>query len=174
MLSLSPPAQHCCVLLRAMAQDVHSWLLWQTQAPPKNSMATQKSAMATRASHSQPPSGRPQQRVPRNCGHCPISPAAGAAASTEKGSSRPPACFSHDGPSFEESGEHRDAGADHDSDKHGNGPSGSSGTYRHIRLFTRGESVWMVHAFLVLGIIACLLAIWYSSETPRSRSTAGA
>lgn len=32
--SLAPATQRCCVILRAMAQDVNSWLLWQSQAPP--------------------------------------------------------------------------------------------------------------------------------------------
>lgn len=43
LLSMSPPVQHCCVLLRAMAQDVHSWLLWQAQgvARPCSTRANQ-------------------------------------------------------------------------------------------------------------------------------------
>lgn len=49
LLSLSPPAQRCCVLLRAMAQDVHSWLLWQSQAPLRAGTLNQKEAEATRA-----------------------------------------------------------------------------------------------------------------------------
>merc|ERR1712019_104461 len=32
LLAQTPTAERCCVLLRAMSQDVHSWLMWQAQS----------------------------------------------------------------------------------------------------------------------------------------------
>lgn len=61
---LSTSTSQHCVLLQAMAQDVHSWLLWQSQAFAKQAPKLPKEEMRKRRSHksraSRPPLEEPK------------------------------------------------------------------------------------------------------------------
>lgn len=136
LLSLTPPSQRCCVLLRAMSQDVHSWLLWQTQSGDS----------------------RPTQRLqarPRRRSKVSSRQSTEAAGAEAEVASELQACVANSAPSaasadfFEDAVEEQETCAKY--------------------LFTQGESVWLVHALLVLALVACLVAMWHSVETFRPR-----
>jgi hypothetical protein len=38
---------------------------------------------------------------------------------------------------------------------------------KSTRLFTSGESVWLLHAILLFVAVGCLVAVWRSVEQPR-------
>jgi len=89
LLSLTPPAQRSCTLLRGMSQDVQSWLLWQAQAalrPSSDAPSQRLPAVAStvpRPLPPGPPPARRQQRLPSS------SSALGLAAPTSAVTSTP-------------------------------------------------------------------------------------
>lgn len=142
LLSLTPPAQRCCVLLRAMSQDVHSWLLWQTQS------GDARAAPRLQA--------RPRRRSRRR-------QSIGAEAADDLTVSEP-----HPAPAQEKqacAADGLDAARFEDAVEDAVEEHGACTKY----LFTKSESIWLVHALLVAALVACLVATWHSAETLRPR-----
>lgn len=162
LLSLTPPSQRCCVLLRAMAHDVNSWLLWQAQAAPAAS-----STRPTRppAPHASAPAARPRRRrLAQESG----TSGSAAVASTSKARHRSPKQPAS-GAGSELARKTRSAsGEGAPSPKQESGSPGPE-VADLARLFSAesGEAVWLVHAVLLLAFVLCLLAVWHSLEHPR-------
>jgi len=171
--SLTPPAQRCCVLLRAVTQDVHSWFLWQMQLPPTPSSTI---LGASGAADSNTAAASRLLRRPRRPRAAPVAAAAGSGTSTGSGGA---------------SGAHANAQLTAASAPEGAGvaaaaapqsapavrsevggeaveqPAPEFDAANQLCLFTKGEAVWLLHAFLLFVIAAVLLAVWRSLEPPR-------
>lgn len=154
MLSLTPPSQRCCVLLRAMAQDVNSWLSWQAQAPP--TMSTMRTVRPASTAYTGLPARQRRSRPAQSEGN--TSSASKARIRSPKhhisGSSRKNRTVSVEGSSSASGAMFGRESAD------------------LARLFSAesGEAVWLVHAVLLLAFVLSLLAIWHSLEHPRGPS----
>lgn len=178
LLSLTPPSQRCCVLLRAMAQDVNSWLAWQAQAQP-NSLANR----SLRAPAASTPLGQGQAAT--STSGLPSRPRRRRTSSQLEGS---PSVASSS-KARQRSPKHRSSGSSATPrSARGGAPEGGSTAERAgggimfreeaadlARLFSAesGEAVWLVHAVLMLAFVLCLLAIWHSLGPGRGKGGPG-
>lgn len=140
-------SQHCFVL-RAMAQDVQGWLLWQSQAFEK-----QRKTVVT--------FGGEETRKRRSSKRSKSSRSrdAGSSAAGDKVCNDARTAPAHESAS-------PDVLQEQDETETKTHPETES-----VSLFTNGEAVWMVHALLVLAIAVCLMAYWSSlEETPASQA----
>lgn len=161
LLSLTPPAQCCCVLLRAMTQDVNSWLLWQSQA------AAKPNATIGRSCQAQGLSPRKQTRQ-RRCHQTARS--SEAQASPVLGGAPKDDHMSQSKRAVDKSSPIQDKeqkGAQSAAEGHETEQLFEEEAANLARLFTSGEAVWLIHAVVLVAIVACLVAVWHSLERPR-------
>jgi hypothetical protein len=149
-LSIAPPSQQSCVLLRAMAQDVHSWLLWQAQAPPTSSAARSTGP----APIARPPRQR-RRRTEKN-----ENSLLEARSTSSRSAKELPSTVSFT-PELGAAAEGSQSVQDED------------GKLARIFSVESGEAVWLVHSLLLLGFVLCLLGLWYSLEQPRGSNLSG-
>lgn len=155
LLSLTPASQQCCVLLRAMVQDVHSWLVWQAQAPP--TVPTARTVAPPQPTRSSLPQRPRRRRAEKNEG---TSVEASSKHKSKDVKSSPPVL-----------GEDELVGATSEGTQFLDNVelSSSEEPTSLTRIFSpeRGEAVWLVHGLLILAFVLFLLFVWHSLEHPR-------
>lgn len=185
--SLAPAAQRCCVLLRAMTQDIQGWLLWQTQAPsgdaawrlaaagdgaPRARLGGEPAEMAPaprrrqrRLASSQ--SGQhPPQAAPQAAPKAPQAPEApvAPATATRGARARPRAEAPDTQPTLPAPAPEAVPGV---SASGVDAACAEDAIRRPSCFFSRGEAVWLAHALLLLLAVVFLVAFWRSLERPR-------
>lgn len=185
LLSLTPPAQRCCVILRAMAQDVQSWLSWQSQAPPTTALGNRGlGAASARSHHPAAPGALPTRTRRRRSGGSASASAphsgqhSSAHAEPEAHRTAHPRDSTHR--SSRSTSKSAAAEGHHSTRKQGGADGRGRSRGDHMfdedaanlaRLFSSGESVWLVHLLLLLVFVAFAMTIWHSLERPRGTST---
>lgn len=162
LLSLTPASQQCCVLLRAMVQDVHSWLAWQAQAPPT---ATTARAIGPPQPARNSLLQRPRRRrLEKHEGT--LEDYSGKHKHKDAGSSsahRKPDSVDAiaQGPNAQ--------GTQPVDNEEFEDPCLTEEPTSLTRIFSpdRGEAVWLVHGLLLLAFVLFLLFVWHSLEHPR-------
>lgn len=181
LMSLSPPAQRSCVLLRAMAQDVHSWLLWQKQAgctrvgatPASSSpiASTQAREAAPRPLPEGPPpaagAGQPLRRRQRRSGSAAAREKGHAASSSKHIAQSSSAKSAEQADMLVTKPTAKAAAGSRDAVEQGTAVDSLRNDIPPLELFTSGESVWLIHALLVLAFVLFLAAMWRTLESPQ-------
>jgi hypothetical protein len=155
LLSLTPASQQCCVLLRAMGQDVHSWLVWQAQAPPTVSAA--RPVGPPPPARSSLPQRSRRRRAEKN------ESALSQSSIRHK---------SKDADSSSAAADSADAIAQGTEPAEYGEPYLGEEPTSLTRIFSpeKGEAVWLVHGLLILAFVMFLLFVWHSLEHPRGVS----